>query len=517
MSLFALINGKGIELRDFQMSFTQDEIPTFDVTLPTRDIAGQDLYLEDISIYRDDILIIDGIIKSPNPYPELLESASNPLFTSLKCDNHLGRLAIEAGQIVHFQNVLVSVAITTLLAGTELSSWLLNDTSTLNDIEVTVDLRGRENLWSQIQEVCKQSRNATFVRYGGFNGTEYLLDVGYFRERVNTPKAVWGDNIISPPRFQESDTEPIKYLYPISGSSSDMPVDLDRALNLDPTLDDISQDYQIIVGTGKIRNNNIVKGKSVRLSFDTIKTANDVAPTGAELDETALALYRSGAETLEASESTVSLSVKITCEDAPAIHDAIWLESKIFEEKYDLYTEEFEVIESFDISGYFRIVGITADLRDRFEVYNPYIEDYIGNAVYELELVQGDKRVVKSANDILLEKAQKTDVFDDIVGLVSGGILGISNVTVQHDTVAADCNYTGVLDGKEFEFVVPSPPVGATDVIVTIKDIDPTNYTIKTTQFATLLANHILCVQNSNTLDWDASDDCEIVASFIFI
>lgn len=516
MSLVAQINGKAIPLRDFQMNYTQDGVPTFDITVPTRDIVGQDLYLEDVEVYRDGDLIIDGLIASPVVYPALLPSVSNPLFTSLKCDSNLGRLVREAGVLVHFQNTLVSVALTTLLATTQDSTWLLNDTSTLNDIEITLDLRGMESLWAQIQEVCKASRNVTFVRYGGESGGNYLLDAGFFRERVNTPKAVWGDNILEPPRFQEANTEPIRIIYPISGSSSDMPVDLDFALNIDPTLSDPSQDYQILVGTGGIRNNTITKGIIVRREFSAIKTENDDAPTQAELDETALALYRVAADELQNSQESYSLSVKITCEDAPRIHDAIWLESQIFEEIYDLYTEQYEIVQSFNLSGYFRIVGITADLRERYEVYNPYTEQYVGNAVYELELVAGDKKVTQTETEFLLERTQRTDTYDNIQGIASGGILGVASVTVQHDTVPADCNYSGANTGKEFDFTIPSAPLGATSVTVTIQSITPTNYQVKVTNFGTIGGTHTLCVQNTNTSTWNLADDCEITISVIF-
>lgn len=514
--LVAEINGKGVEIKDFQMSFGQTDIPTFDVTLPTRAIAGQDLYLDDIAIYQDDLLIIDGIIKSPFPYPQLPESISNPLFTSLKCDNNLGRLGIEGGLIVHFQDTLVSVALAQLLAGTTLYSWILNDTSTLQDVEITVDVRGKETIWSQIQEVCSQSRYATFVRYGGFNGTEYLLDIGYFRDRKNSPKAVWGDNIIAPPRFQEASQEPIKYIRPISGASADTPVDLDDALNIDATLDNASQDYQILLGQGIIRNNTITKGVAVTRSFNTIKTENDSAPSQAEKDQVALALYRTAAEEMEASQESISLTVKITSADVPNIHDAIWLESKIFEEKYDLYTEQFSIVESFDISGYFRITGITADLRERYEVYNPYTEQFIKNGVYELELVKGDKRVVKSETDILLEKTEKTSQFDNLEAIATGGVLGISNVTVSHSGVSANCNFSGVNTGRTFSFTVPTAPAGATDVTITIKNISPTSYLVKTTTYGTIGGSHVLCVQNETTNDWDITDSATIIVTCIF-
>lgn len=494
------------------MNFTQDEIPTFDITVPTRDIVGWDIYLEDVEIYRDDTLIIDGLIRSPFARPELVPSVSNPLFTSLKCDNNLGRLAMEAASLVHFQDTLVSVAIASLLADTALYSWIINDSSTLQDARVTVDLRSKETIWSQIQEVCKQSRFATFVRYGGFNGTDYLLDIGYFRERRNTPKAVWGDNILQPPRFQEASTEPIKFIYPVSGSSSDTPVNLDDALNIDPTLDDITQDYQIIPGTGRIRNNTITKGIAIRKSYNTIKTENTDTPTQDDLNQTAHSLYNSAAEEMEASQNSISLSVQITCEDTPQIHDAIWVESQIFEESYDLYTDQYTLNESFALAGYYRITGITADLRERYEVWNPYTETYVGNAVYELELVAGDKRVVKSEFDILLEKTENTNVYD---GVASGIVRGISNVTVQHDTTPADCNFSGANTGKTFQFTTPAPPVGTTDVTIIVKDVT-SNYSIKTTQYGSLSQNHILCVQNDTSNDWDISDDCTITISFIF-
>lgn len=516
MSLYALIGGKAIHLKDFQMNITQTEVPTFDISVPTRDIVGQDLFLEDVSVYRDDELIIDGLIKSPYMYPELPDSISNPLFTSLKCDNNLGRLVNEAAGLYHFQDTLVSVAIATLLTTCQFSSWVLNNTVTLNDVTVTVDLRNKESLWAQIMEVCSTSRNATFVRYGGYSGGNYLLDIGYFRDRVNVPKAIWGSNILTAPRYQESNDIPIKIIYPVSGASADVPISLDDALSIDPTLSDASQDYQILTGQGAIRNNTITKGIATRREYQSVKTKNDTSPSQAELNETALSLYRVAAQDLEASQSSTSLSVKITSETVPQIHDAIWMEAKIFETGYDLYTEEFELIESFDVSGYFRIVGISGDMRERYETYNSFTEQFVGNAVYELELVEGDKRITKSAIDILLAKTENTSSYDNLQATVGGGVLGVANVTVQQDTVAANCNYNGVLDGREFDFTIPSAPVGATDVIVTVKSVTPSNYIFKVTTYGSIGGNYILCVQNSTTNDWDITDDCSITITVFF-
>lgn len=518
MSLYALIGGKAVFLRDFQMTYGQEEIPTFNVTVPTRDIAGQDLYLEDISVWQDGEMIIDGIITTPFIYPELLPSISNPLFTSLDCDNNLGRLAIEAAPLYHFQNTLVSVAISTLLATAQQSSWIINDISTLEDISVTVDLRGKETLWSQLVELCKASRNVTLLRYGGFNGTNYLLDVGFFRTKHNTPKAVWSENVIEPPRFQTANQQPIKILFPVSGASPELPVDLDLALNIDATLDDVSQDYQILVGTGSIRNNLITKGAYVRRVYDSIKTENATSPSSAELNQTALALYRKAAEELEASRSSISLSVKITCEEQPIIHDAIWLESLIFEENYDLLTETFENIQSFRVAGYYRIVGITADFRERFEVWNPYTEQFISNSIYELELVAGDRRITKTATEIILEKTANTTIYDDLQTIVSGGIIRVSEVTVQEIAVSPNCNFSGPATGRNFTFSIPSAPVGSTSAIVQVKDVSPTNYDYTTTQYGNITGDdHILCVQNHSTSDWTILDDCTITISIFYI
>jgi len=412
----------------------------------------------------------------------------------------------------------VSVAIATLLTDCQFSNWVLNNTVTLNDVTVTVDLRNKESLWAQIMEVCATSRNATFVRYGGYSGGNYLLDIGYFRQRVNVPKAVWKSNILTPPRFQESNDIPIKIIYPVSGASADVPISLDDALAIDPTLNDASQDYQILTGQGAIRNNTITRGIATRREYQSVKTKNDTSPSQAELNETALSLYRVAAQDLEASQSSTSLSVKITSDSVPQIHDAIWFEGKIFETGYDLLTEEFELIESFDLNGYMRIVGITADLRERYSVYNEFTEQFVGNAVYELELVQGDKRITKSAIDILLAKTENTSSYDNLQATVGGGVLGISTVTVQQTAVAANCTYSVGLDGRSFVFTLPSAPVGATSAIIVVKSVSPTNYVYLTTTYGTIGGiDHELCVQNSATSDWTILDDAIIIINIFWV
>jgi hypothetical protein len=520
MALYAVIDNRAIELMGYKSEYNQDEIPTFDVTLPMRYVYDLQIYLQDIAVYRDGELLNAGIIRTPSLFPILKDSISTPITNTLKCDGYLGKIFNEASIEVHFQHTLLSVAIATLLAATTESTWVLNDTTTLEDVEITADLRSKQTLWVQIQEALKASGNVTFIRYGGkTDAGVYLADIGYFNRRFSNQRAVWHDNIISTPRFKEPTMEPIKSYYPISGDSASVPIDLDDALNIDPTLSDPSQDYQIIPGTGRVENNTIDVGIKVRKQISIHKTKNDAPPTQPQMNQTALSLYRRSVREMRlAGRGYVSMSVKIASDVAPIMHEAIWFSGTVFEEDYDLYTEKYSMIPVMEMSRWLRVVGIKADYRERLVETDPLTEKPLPLGVFELDLSSTDVRDNYDSSSIVHDTLDKNDTFDNQSAVVMGdiGIRGIRYVSLHRVGVVANCAYDGPGTGRKFEFTTPAAPTGSTDVIVQVKSVDPIDYPYHVTQNGDLSQNLILCVAGLNGDPWTIADDVTITVSYIF-
>lgn len=516
MGIEAEILSRDIPIRSFQMEYGQNEIPTFDVELPVRYIAGLDLYLEDIKILQDGQEIVRGIVRTPYIIPELQSSISAPLFTKIKCDTMLGHLQKEPSLLVHFQDTLISSALTQLLASATGSNWALGDVSTLSDIEVTIDLRDKETLWSQIIGVIEANRIVTFVRYGGKNDSgTHLLDVGYFRDRPHENKVIVGDNVLEAPQFQFPSQEPIKYFYPVSGKAADQPVDLDLALNIDATLSNASQDYQIDVGVGRIINNKVTKGVAVRRSIDVSKTENDEPPTADELNQLAFSLYNHAVQEMTSSEDTTTVSVKAAMPFMPDIYDACWFEGQVIEEDYDLFTGQVNYIESFSLAGWFRIIGIRADYRERYQQYNPFTEEIVPATVYELQLVRGEKRVNKTEAEEILDMTQSSGygVYDNVEAANPTVILGSDTMSITRENLVANCTI-GAFDGRLFTFPIPDFE-GASSVIITVTNITD-DYIFQVVTYGTIGDNHIVCVRPSSG-DWTIADDATVTIALLYI
>lgn len=515
MGIEAEILGRDIPIRSFQMEYGQNEIPTFDVELPVRYIAGLDLYLEDISVLQDGQELIRGIVRTPYIIPEMQSSISAPLFTKIQCDTDLGRLQKEPSLLVHFQNELLSAALTQLLASATGSTWSLGDVSTLADREVTIDLRDKETLWSQIVAITEANKTVTFVRYGGSSGGIHLLDVGYFRTRPHYNRVIVGDNVLEAPRFQFPSQEPIKYFYPVSGKAPDEPVDLDLALNITPALANASQDYQIDEGVGRIINNRITKGVAIRRVLDVAKTENDEPPTSDELNELALSLYNTAVQEMTASEDTTSVTVKAMMDTLPDIYDACWFEGQVVEDDYDLFTEQVTQISSFALAGWFRIVGIRADYRERYERLNPFTEQVLPATVYELELVRGEKRVNKTESSEILDMTQTKGygVYDSVEAVNPTVIIATDTVSVTRSNVAANCTF-GAFDGRKFVFAIPTYP-NAVAGIITITAITD-GYLAQTLTYGTLGGEHEVCVRPDSG-DWTTSDVATVTITILYI
>lgn len=511
--LRATINNRAVRVLSMSLTEPQSKIPTFNVTIPARDVVGiAQLYFEPIQIFDEGRLIVSGIVRTPVALPEIKEGADDPGVISLKCDTELGLLAAEEGALLHLQDELVSTAITQLLATTTQTTWALNDITTLNDLPVTIDLRGKQTIWSQIQEVVKESGTPTYVRYGGQVAGVYQLDIGAFGAQPDSNRVLKGVNVLEPPVFRAQTTEPIRAIRALSGESSDTPVNLDDALNIDPTLSNPAQDYQILVGTGIIQNNLITNGIRITKSYNAHKTENDDPPDQNELDEAAISMYRQAAREMFESLPYLTLDVKCHLQNKPLIHDRVWVDIDVYEQDFDLYTGQTQLVQTLSIREWLYIHEIKYDHRERPLTTNHYTGEVVPSDVYMLTLSQRQDDETYDTTEMLYRELKSFNKFDTIDSAV--GIYGRSRITLQQDNVPADCNFNGPNTGREFQIAVPPAPPQATAVNAVVVGITP-GYTYSNINNATIGGSVSFCVAPTPP-PWTLVDNATITVEFVF-
>ncbi len=512
--MYAIINNKTIGIKSFSMNERQNEIGTFDIEVPAIDIVGLgNLHLKDISVFKNGTLIVSGIIRTPNYYPMFSSSLSSPSFIRLKCDNNLGRLACDVSQLNHYQNIPISVIVADLLSSAVLSTWSLNDITTLTDSEITIDLRSKETLFSQVAEVLIKADEPTFMRYGGLSGSTHLLDIGSFGEHLDNMRSFY---FVSPPQYNEPTEQPLKKIFPVSGESSDVPVNIADALNINPSLGLPTANFQIIVSDGSVRN-NLFDGCYTRRSYNTIKTKNDVEPTQSEKNQTALALYRATRKDMQQSRPYYTVNCTCALNQVPSLNDKFLFDGSVYESSYNFLDEETIIRKTFDVTSWMRILGYSANYTDTTFIENTLQEEDEEVFVFNLELSTRDVVEIYNDTELINEKLEKTDVYDLSTSVVT--FYGISNVTVNHSGVASNCSLDvfGVpTNGRQFTFAAPSAPAGATDATVVVKTISDPTVEYEYIQFGDIGVNAILCVSGTNGTNWNVGSNVTITLSWLF-
>lgn len=514
MSLTAKLAGREISCRTFKEDAELNKVPTFTIEVPTRDILGLTLFLQELTIFRDGTQLAGGIIREPKPIPKFNSSSSAPLFSTLKCDGYLGYLQADAPSVKfgHFQNQLASVALALTLGEMTSTIWSLGDTSTLQDIEITLDTREKQSVWSVLTAIADEAGEAMYFRYGGKDASgTHLLDVGAFGLWTDT-SAIWGENVLDAPRFKSPTREPVKTMVPIGGAAPDEPISLSLALNIDSTLADATQDYQIVGET--IVNNTISNGIKIRQKFSDVKTENDDEPTAAELNECALALYRAAVKEMQASEEYLTVSVKVELDSVPVIGNLCWIDGTVYEQELDMLTGEINTYESFAIRDYLRIMKYSSDYRERLVKHDKLTLEPTLVSVYELDLSSSIKLDTYDAATLAWRKADTARSYDKVSSSSgASGFVSTITVSVTHTTVASDITVGGT-DYKIFTFAAPATPVGATSAIASVSFVE-SGYSFVIFQAGGLATDAILYV-NPTGGDWDALDSARFDVTWIF-
>lgn len=508
--------GNSIPVISFTITQRMNEVGTMDVVVPGVHIRDLDLYLEKIELWDNGELLFYGSCKSSVNYPEFNEGVSNATQIKLKCDDAFGWLVISEPVQVHYQNTQPSVILAALLATCPYETFSISDTINLNDGPITIDLRSADSLWTQIVAVLETSRRQNYMRNVGIdNAGIYLVEIGFFREQIDSNFAILGKNIVSRPEFAEPDNEPILSILPISGDSVDEPVSLQDALNIDPTLDDPSQDYQIV--GDRVVNNTITRGMVVRRDYSVVKTEGSDPPTQTELDQAAVTLYYSAAKDLEASKDKITVTVNAVMSESPQLYDACWLDTFIYEPLFDPICNQYTYVQSFFIRRWLRIAGITIDYRERHDYYDEILCAIVPKRVYKLELTNSDRRNKYDVNLQLFEKIKDQENLNtgDAILASQLGYKRIRKLSVQQTGGATDCLGTGHQFVFDHSAIVPATASG---VVTAVTSISQGYEVTSVVQAASVdpYADLILCVEPIGG-SWTVADSATVKVTFSYL
>lgn len=515
MSIEISFSNLGIRtpLLSFSQEYSQKDLPEWEAVAINRDLGqyslSSTLFLEPVTISRNGVLLETGFISSV-PVPTLFDGFRSTI--KLLGYNPLGYLWAECSANIHFQNILVSNALTSLLAFATNTNWALGDTSTLADIEITIDTRSEKTLWGQIQKVVQESGNPTYVRYGGEIAGVHQLDIGVFDYQNPHLWAIHGRNIKSSPKFNLTVKEPLKEIIPVSGSSSETPVDVSIALNLDPSL--ATDPNYPLVGTSVI-NNTIAtnKGTCRRISYAIHKSANNVEPTELEQEQVAVSMVRKAQRDLAQSNPRIELDIDIFLPTQPIIHDKCWVDVDEIEGFYDEYTGFYEQTSSFVFQEWAKLVGWKSDYKERYEDYDTFTGMIEEIELYSLSLSSGQDVQIDDPYEVIYNESKNYAINDNALSGV--GLISFTDTAVTEVGVVSNCVTSALINGRLFNFPIPSLSSSTTAIQTKLISIT-SGYSFEITQQASFPSNDlILCVFRQDLANWTVADDCTIIIRFL--
>lgn len=511
MSLQAIIGGRQMDVFAFSLDFKDAKLPEFKVKIESYPFADYEALLyQDIAILRNGQEMVSGLVaQNPRPARHLGRYG----FLQLVCDTQLGRLHREMALSVQFQNATIAVALSSLLAAAEDSLWALNSTISLDDANITIDVRQKETLWSQIEAVRKAAKTPFNLRYAGYSSPHHLLDIGSFGEQVRDVFAIEGQNIMGEPKYSQPSRDPLLEIRPISGKVGNKPVKLSEALLLEPLLA-TDPDYPLDVSRETVVNNVISSGRRIKRIYTEIKTENKRLPTQVQRSEAALALYYRTRRDLMSSQSYKVLRLDVALDVMPQLYTKIYVDVLARQVVYDEYREVEEEYELLPIQGWFNVTGFAL----RGDMLKGSLNELTGKLltkdVYSIDLSSGQEEEEYNEVDFMFSKLEQNDL-EDNTGLVIGILLQVP-VIVNHSAAAADCAYSGPNTGKLFEFPLPIIPDEATAISTEVKTVSVAGVDWVVVQDASLLLPLKLCVSGAGGANWTALDSVTIEIWYSF-
>lgn len=495
------IDGQTVPCQKVKTSYQQKDIPELSLSVPTRLLNRSntdDYFLLDCALLDDGNPIFTGIV-AQLPIKQVGQT------TQFICDADLGRLAIEPTVEVHFQEVPVSTAIGLLLSNTMESTWAIDNTATLTDSEITLDVRDLSGMWAQIRGILDRCRYPTFLRYSHYDSGTHYVDLGSFGDQ-NFDVSINRDNITKTPKSRPTATIPIKSIQPITGTSGETFVPLSYALQADPSLADDAS-YPII--GDRVYNNTITRGIHIKKPMTAHKTSNLEIPNLSKKANAALSAYGQCVREIQKSNPRTVVDIEVALETPPLLNQLVYVDITVHEVVYNADTMQEETVNTFDMQQWIRVVAISQDFNAKLEVDTPATR--IGTQVYKIKVSTADEIEDFDGDKYLIDILQDAGKKDKQIAIATKQR---NEVTVMHSSAASDCT-SGWGDGKTFTFALPSPPASATQVYTTVDVPNTRSYVI--TQPATLVDDLIICVSGENNTDWDTGDSLSVTAAFVFI
>lgn len=470
MNIIARMDGLDTPVLDGSINWQMDAVSSFSFTIPSKYIDYSNARNSNVKIIENGVTLITGYI---DKRPTLSMDGDGNTTVSIECVGELGRLTKhKANSIGHFQNTAVTTIIINLL-GSLTSEWELSINTMIDPtITTTIDLRGKETLFSQIIETIKSVPDV-HLRYGGINEdtNKHILDIGNFNivnhygfESSNLFDLKWNPN----------SNEVIEKVESYGEIAADNRVTLFNALADSRLKDHVDYaDYPILEdtdGTYYVQNLNATGGSSKRKKFDMIKTKNDEVPTVEEVAQAGYALYLKTLRFLKQNQEHDSYSFTFYSGAVPEIGDKIHIRSYIREPIFDAFGNVIDYIKTFEVNDAYRIVSLSHSLGE--------MKLFDENLLYsfEIEVTTNDEAEQIDPDLELYERLESYDEFDTSEGnpIEYGPILTTS--TTHDDSDAADCMSagSGPTDGKEFVVSSPAVPPGATsvDTLYAVEPVD---------------------------------------------
>jgi hypothetical protein len=487
----AVIDNQEYSINKLSIKWKLNSSEEFDVDIYTQ--ITNDVFSfrgKDVQIYKNRELIISGFIdKKP-----LATIAENSLSTvSIKCLGELGRLVCYKSKFSsHYQDSPILTILTDLLSVTN-GEWVLEVVNFLEpSISTTLDLRTKETLFSQITETVKSAPNIN-LRYGGFNGTNHVLQVGDFGDRTYYIDENRNLLELSIEAHNEKEFRSVAAYGDVSAGGK---ITLSDALINPLTLESehygkyiIEQDFD---GEYILTNTETDAFCNLRKSFNVIKTKNDEVPTLEQISEAGYALFLKAVRFLESNEEIEKYSVSFLNELIPKLGQKLFINSIVSEPVYNDYGNKVDSVEIFRISKSLKITSLNLNFESQH-----YPEGLQTDNLYNLSATINSGQGYEEIDNelILYEKLEKYDEFDDANGVPTIFSPVLVSSTTHGSSSSADCTINTPNDAKTFVVVTPTPPTGATDVSVVYAVSPSTSIIGSVTPPASVGSNLTACIK----------------------
>lgn len=511
-NFYARIRGRDVPLANLKLTIKHNSIGDAQLVVPLAPLVNDNesfeqainlLTLEDWAVYHNGRLLREGYIKDAR----FAEHNGVSGFAALFCEDGLGRLRNTWRKPdAQYQNRSFLDALADLLLVQP--GWIWNDTTTYPTHDVTLNVRDRDTLWSQIIALV-ESNPENNIRYGGRTPDGlYMLDFGELNRQNNQVFAIQGVNLISA-KSERRPFRKIKRLQPVGGD-----MDSGAGLELAGT-ETTDPDYPIILDTVTskyyINNNNLTAGIDLLENYPDIEPV--ASPSAGQLAQARQALYSRALRDMQNAENSEILTLDMVLPELPQISDAIYVNSVVDERITDAFTERVAFRPSRYINGFYRITQIEINAKDGISPQT--VQDMAGLQVSGLRMT------------IQCTNAQDIPQYKPEIALVKKAIrrrkqkgpatvtpVGTYTQTVTHNLSFSDYEAVAGFRGKLFVFADPAPP-GAVYKRSRIISVTPSSVVWEYASYDSTPAGPVvLGVSAENGQDWDLNSSASIQMQF---